>query len=241
MSQEVRKHEKTRSWLSKILFVLFVLSTVYAIYMLFGAPTQADTKFVRIKSDYVLMILQCIGGAIVLFLPSKLEEKLSIRIPNQMEIVYFVFLFCAIFLGEVQNFYYVFPFWDMILHGFSAMMFGALGFIVVKYLNDSEKMDFVLSAFFVALFAFCFAMTLGTLWEIYEFTADALLKTNMQKFITAENEVLVGHAALVDTMKDIIVNAIGAFIVTTFGYFTMKKKKTVNIDLIIEDKPVESN
>src|SRR5699024_6986190 len=134
----------------------------------------------------------------------------------------------AIFLGEVQNFYYKIPFWDMIWHGFSAAMIGALGFIIVRYLNDSEKLDLVLSPFFVALFAFCFAMTLGTIWEIYEFTADALLGTNMQKFITAENEVLVGHAAIVDTMKDLIVNTVGALLTTTLGYFTMKKKDTVD-------------
>lgn len=232
------KHEKKKNWFFVILLTLFILSTFYAIYMLFHAPTQADTKFVRIKSDYVLMILQCIGGAIVLFLPSRIEKKLSINIPNQMEIVYFIFLFCAIILGEVQNFYYRIPFWDMILHGFSAAMFGALGFIVVSYLNDTEKMDLVLSPFFVAMFAFCFAMTIGTVWEIYEFSADALLGTNMQKFITAENEVLVGHAALVDTMKDLMVNTVGALLTTTWGYFTMKKRDTVDI-VEIEDQQEE--
>ena len=234
MSVEERKLKKRKNRMFVFLLILFVVSTFYAIYMLFHAPLNAATKYDRIKSDYVLMILQCIGGAIVIFLPAKVEEHFDLHIPDQMEILYFLFLFCAIFLGEVQNFYYKIPFWDMILHGFSAAMIGALGFIIVRYLNDSEKLDLALSPFFVAMFAFCFAMTCGTIWEIYEFTADALLGTNMQKFITAENEVLVGHAALVDTMKDIIVNTVGALFTTTLGYFTLKKKETVDITKVVE-------
>lgn len=236
MVSKEEKLEKRKNWLSTVLLVLFLLSTVYALFMLFYAPSQAETKYDRIKSDYVLMILQCVGGAIVLFLPAKVEERFDFRIPDKMEILYFLFLFCAIFLGEVQNFYYRFPFWDMVLHGFSAAMIAALGFIIVSYLNNSEKIDIALSPFFVAMFAFCFAMTCGAIWEIYEFTADALLGTNMQKFITAENEVLAGHAALVDTMKDMIVNTIGALIVTTLGYFTLKKKDTADITKAIEEE-----
>ena len=75
----------------------------------------------------------------------------------------------------------------------------------------------------MALFAFCFAVTCGTVWEIYEFAADHLLGTNMQKFITANGSVLIGHEAIVDTMEDIIVDTLGALVVTTIGYLNLKK------------------
>ena len=101
-------------------------------------------------------------------------------------------------------------------------MLGALGFILVSWLNDSEQVRVSLSPAFVALFAFCFALSCGALWEIYEYTFDGLLGLNMQKFITASGETLVGHAALRDTMKDIIVDAVAALLMAVLGYGQLK-------------------
>jgi len=133
--------------------------------------------------------------------------------------MYFIFLYCAIYLGEVRNFYYIIPYWDLILHAFSGAMLGALGFSLVSYFNDMEVLETHLSPFFVALFAFCFALASGAVWEIYEFLADSLLGTNMQKFILADGTVLAGHAALRDTMTDLIVDALSALTVTVIGYY----------------------
>ena len=88
---------------------------------------------------------------------------------------------------------------------FSSMMTGFFGLMVVTILNRNKHVTMDLSPFFLCLFAFCFSVTLGSLWEIYEFTADGLFGLNMQKFMTAQGELLVGHEALRDTMKDIIV------------------------------------
>lgn len=193
------------------------------------APSgAAHNEYERVKSDYVLMILQCAVGSIIMFLPSKVEKRFQIDIPDIMEILYFIFLFCAIYLGEVRNFYFRVPFWDLILHGFSAAMLGALGFIIVNFLNDTEKLNIELPPFFVALFAFCFAVTCGTVWEIYEFTADSVLGTNMQKFITADGTILIGREALADTMEDFIVDTLGALVVTIIGYFNLKKLASGN-------------
>ena len=147
------------------------------------------------------------------------------RHPNYMHILFFVFLFCAIYLGEIRNFYYLIPFWDTILHAFSGAMLGALGFNLVSILNESERVNITLSPIFVALFAFCFALAAGAVWEIYEYTADGLLSLNMQKFMLADGTVLAGHAALGDTMKDITVDAVSALIMAAVGYFTLEKNK----------------
>lgn len=190
------------------------------------APSgPAQNEYVRVKSDYVLMILQCTVGIIIIFLPSKMEERFRITIPNLMQILYFIFLYCAIYLGEVRNFYFRIPYWDLILHGFSAGMLGALGFVIVNFLNDSKWKNIQLSPFFVALFAFCFSITCGAIWEIYEFLADGILCTNMQKFITADGIVLIGREAVRDTMEDFIVNVLGALIITTIGYIQLKRKR----------------
>lgn len=184
----------------------------------------AKSKYERVKSDYLLMILQCIVGSIIIFIPSSVEHRYHVDIPDIIEIIYFIFLFCAIYLGEVRNFYFKIPYWDMILHCFSAAVLGAIGFMIVNFLNNSDKINIQLSPFFVALFAFSFALTCGTVWEIYEFTADGLLGTNMQKFITENGTVLIGRGALADTMEDLIVDALGALVVAIIGYFDLRKK-----------------
>ncbi|WP_424685601.1 hypothetical protein [Enterococcus sp.] len=219
-----RNLAKRKRILFIIIFVLLALSVVYAAVMFTRAPSGISTKAGElVKSDYVLMVLQCVVGMIVIFLPAQAEQRFGIDVPDLMEIIYFVFLFCAIYLGEVQNFYYRVPFWDTILHGFSAVMLGALGFFLVDFMNRSRTLHLQLKPFFVSFFAFCFATTCGVVWEIYEYTADQLLGTNMQKFMTADGVVLSGHAALGDTMKDIIVDMVCALIIVMVGYWNLKR------------------
>lgn len=226
LTKKNRHHEKRKTIIFSIVLALLVLSVFYAVYMYIVAPHgPAQNEYERVKSDYVLMILQCIVGSIIIFLPSQVENRFRINIPDIMEIMYFIFLFCAIYLGEVQNFYFKIPYWDLILHSFSAAMLGALGFVLVSFLNDMERINIHLSPFFVSLFAFSFAITCGTIWEIYEFLADGVLGTNMQKFITADGTILSGREALRDTMEDIIVDVVSALAVTTYGYVHLRREQ----------------
>lgn len=226
---EKNSSKKKRDWrkiTGIILFVSLLLSIVFIIIKMIQAPSGiADEAYERVRSDYVLSLLQCILGLIVMFIPAFVEHKFYIDIPNKMEVAYFVFIYCAIYLGEVRNFYHLIPHWDTILHAISGAMLGALGFTLVSFLNDMEILDTHLSPFFITLFAFCFALAAGAVWEIYEFLADNVLGTNMQRFMTLDGTILVGQAALRDTMKDLIVDAISALAVTIIGYYTIKKNK----------------
>lgn len=205
------------------LLITLVLSVVYAVTQLVGAPMNtAGGEIESGKSDYVLMLIQCILGIVVMFLPSILERKFKIVIPSFMYILFFLFLYGAIYLGEIKSFYYKVPHWDVYLHSLSAMMLGTLGFSVVSLLNNTKRVKLQLSPLFVSIFAFCFALSIGALWEIYEFTFDSLLGLNMQKFILGDGTVLVGQEALMDTMKDLIVDACGALLVSLIGFFSMK-------------------
>ena len=111
------------------------------------------------------------------------------------------------------------------MHTFSGAMLGALGFSFVTFLNDTDRVPLNLSPLFVVAFAFCFAVALGVFWEIYEFTADGILGTNMQKFALENGEKLVGRTALMDTMKDLIVDLLGALVMSVVGYISLKYKK----------------
>ena len=177
-------------------------------------------------ADYVLMILQCLLGVIVLHIPSLLSRKMHFILPKALFYMYLFFLYCAIFLGEVKSFFYAVPHWDVILHAMSSLMTGFFGVMVISILNRDKHVVMRLSPFFVALFSFSFAVMLGAMWEIYEFVFDGLLGLNMQKFILADGTVLAGHEALADTMKDIIVDSIGALIASVFGYIAAKKNLT---------------
>ena len=226
----MKKNKKVKRDWNKILtsFVLIslLISIVFVIVMIIISPNKnISDEFVRTKSDYVLMLIQCLLGVVAIFLPSILERRLKFDIPSNMEILYVIFLYCAIFLGEVRNFYYQVPHWDTILHTFSGAMLGALGFSVVSLMNQNKKWHLNLSPAFVAFFAFCFAITLGVAWEIYEFTFDGLLGLNMQKFALEDGTLLQGRLALTDTMKDLIVDAIGGIVISIIGFISLKYKK----------------
>lgn len=209
----------------QLVFMLFAVSAIYVIIRIFIAPTDFSeaADFEKVKSDYVLMLLQCALGMIALLFPKWLEHKWQITLPSSMLLLYVIFLYCAIFLGEVRSFYYKIPHWDTILHTFSGGMLGAIGFSIVSLLNANKNVRSHLSPVFVAMFAFCFAVTLGVFWELYEYASDAILGTNMQKFMLEDGTFLYGHEALSDTMMDFLVDVLGAFVVSLIGYFAIRK------------------
>ena len=222
--------KKKINWVRVInIFVMISLlaSIPLVAIMMILAPSQPDPNlpFKRLKTDYILMFLQCIVGIFAMLLPKFLHERISIRVPAGMMLLYAIFLYCSIYLGEVRSFYYHIPHWDTILHTFSGGMLGALGFSLITILNGTEKVPVNLSPIFVVIFAFCFAVTLGAIWEFYEFAADGVLGTNMQKFALESGEQLVGRNAVSDTMKDLIVDSIGAFVAAVIGYISLKYKK----------------
>lgn len=213
--------------LSYFVIITLVSTIIFLVFEINKAPTVADPNqpFIRVKSDYALMLLQCILGVVAMLLPGMLEHKLRIEIPSNMLILYTIFLYSAIYLGEVKSFYYNVSNWDNILHTFSGAMIGALGFSIVTLLNKTEEVPMNLSPLFVALFSFCFAVTLGVVWEFYEFTFDGLLGLNMQKFALENGTQLIGRAALTDTMIDLFVDAVGALIISIIGYISLKYNK----------------
>ena len=218
---------KKKNRLGRILYfwvnLSFLVPIVYLILrLIFGGGSSNEAGY-HSDSDYLLMLMQCILGLVTIHLPSILERRLRFELPGLLYGFYIVFLYCAIFLGEVRSFYYLFPRWDSILHFFSSMMSGFFGLMVVTILNRDRHVSMNLSPLFVCLFAFCFSVTIGSLWEIYEFLGDGLFGLNMQKFMTAQGELLVGHDALRDTMKDIIVDVLGALLASVIGMISIRR------------------
>ncbi|MCI6068003.1 MAG: hypothetical protein MR707_07210 [Galactobacillus timonensis] len=225
------RHPKLERFLFNFVNLTLWASVVILTVLIITAPSEVSNEMavahpeVHPKSYYVLMYVESILGCIVITIPGRVEKKFHVHIPSHMMIPFVIFLYCAIFLGEVRSYYYRFVGWDTVLHFFSAGMLATLAYSIVSILNRSDQVPVSLSPGFLALFAFCFAVAAGAIWEIYEFTGDSLLGMNMQKWRTEAGVPLVGQAALADTMKDIIVDVLGAGIISLSGYFSMKRQK----------------
>ena len=206
--------------------ISFIVPIIFLILRMIFGNVSSNVAGYHSDADYILMIIQCLLGLIVINLPTFLARKLKFELPMTLYGMYIIFLYCAIFLGEVRSFYYVIPFWDSILHAFSSLMLGFFGFMAITILLRDEHIVMSLSPIFTAIFAFCFALSIGTVWEIYEYVFDGILGLNMQKFMTVDGTLLVGHAALADTMKDIIIDAIGALTATVIGSVAIKHDRT---------------
>ena len=226
-----QRRNKIDRAITRFVFISLIASVIYAIVRIILANPGAipEQPHGRVKSDYALMLLQRLLGIVVLFLPSILEKRWKLTITNRMHMLFVLFLYCAIVLGEVRSFYYKVPHWDSFLHAFSGAMLGTVGFSVIDTLNDSETVRLHMTDKFVAVFSFCFALSLGTLWEFYEFTVDSVAALNMQKYALEDGMPRIGRLALQDTMKDLIVDAAGAAAVIVFGYVKAKRKHKAKV------------
>lgn len=226
MSQEKNQSHKLSRLFELILFISLATAVVYTAIRLGFAPKEIapGEPYEKTRSDYLLMLTQCLMGLVVMALPARAARRWKLPVPDMLYTQYYMFLYCAIFLGEVFDFYYLIPFWDTLLHSFSAVMLSLLGITIVDVLNRSGRISVALSPAFTAVFAFCFALALGAMWEMYEYAFDALLGLNMQKFRTAEGVMLVGREALEDTMEDLIWDG-GSALCTALVWFGLNRRK----------------
>ncbi len=224
-------------------------------------------------------VFVCVLSLVLFCVPMLIERSLAIDIPPLMEAIIYCFIFAAEILGEINSFYTIIPGWDTMLHTINGFLVAAVGFCLVDLFDRSERFSFKLSPLFLAIVAFCFSMTVGVLWEFFEFGADQFLGTDMQKdFIVhqvnsvslnpsglntvihepIESLVVNGEdwmefpggyldVGLIDTMKDLQVNFIGAVAFSVIGFFYVKNRgkgklaaSLIPIVLDPEDTPEEA-
>ncbi|MBS3804765.1 MAG: hypothetical protein KGY54_09485 [Oleiphilaceae bacterium] len=152
----------------------------------------------------------------ITFIPVLFEHRLRLHIPPELQLAAIGFVFASLFLGEIHDYYTRFWWWDIALHTFSGFLLGILGFLLVYTMNETEKIHVHLNPGFVAFFAFMFALGVGALWEIFEFFMDSVFGMNMQK------PMLRDPSGLTDTMWDLIVDALGALVVSILGWRYLK-------------------
>lgn len=126
-------------------------------------------------------VFLCILTLVLYFIPYLIDKKLNIDLPSTLDIIILLFIFSAEILGEIQNFYGIIPYWDTILHTINGFLCAAIGLSLIDIINRSKNIDINLSPIFVSIVAFCFSMTIGVLWEFFEFGFDKALNLDMQK------------------------------------------------------------
>lgn len=212
-----------------------ILMTVVFITGALGVLFNKDQSA---KSEYLFICTQSAYFLIISFLPSFLK-KLELDIPDFIYIIFIFFCLAHYFCGEILGFFVKIKWWDSLLHTFSGMLIALLSFSLINILNKNSG-DFKLNIWFMALFAFSLTITIGVIWEIYEFANDTFSGSNMQRaYVSTMNgrgEPLVGQAALADTMKDLILDSIGAAVVCIICIIAVYKNKLKVEDLSIIKK-----
>lgn len=238
---------------------LYQNKTTLTVYLVL----RALVIFVLVRSvlrrEYQSVFL-CALSLFLMVLPSIVARRLKVVLPSTLEIIILLFIFAAEILGEINSFYVRVPNWDTMLHTINGFLCAAIGFCLVDMLNRNDRFSFKLSPLYLALVAFCFSMTVGVLWEFWEFVGDHLLELDAQKDTvvhaihsvnldpTRTNTVvhirdiadtIIVHSdgtqealglggyldlGIIDTMKDLFVNFIGAVVFSTIGYFYVKHK-----------------
>jgi len=205
----------------KIIRFILTISIIFAI-------------FLSIWEMNWLNIFLSVFTLILIFIPTLFEKKYKIEIPTSIELMIVLFLYAAIFLGEISGFYQKFWWWDSLLHFFSGIVLGLIGFMIMYILYKTEK--FKASPKIMMIIVFCFALSIGTLWEITEFGLDTFLSVNTQKarYLCPSDGFCDSRIGVIDTMRDLILDSIGALIISIFGYFYLTKKKGFLIGNIIK-------
>lgn len=278
MRPDIKK--RTRAFICRSKREIKANPQLFVIYLVLRILVVAILIAQLLNGDYDNVFL-CILTLILFTIPSFIERRIKIDIPDTLEVIILLFIFAAEILGEISAYYVNVPGWDTLLHSTNGFLCAAIGIALIDILNRSNKLTFNMSPVFVALVAFCFSMTIGVLWEFFEFAIDMIFRKDMQKdtivslissvtfdpagrnipivvnditktVITSvkngvvTDTVINGYLdiGLLDTMKDLIVNFIGATVFSIIGFFYIKYrgegKRSIFIRRFIPSRIVEN-
>ena len=223
-----------------------------AVYFILRLIVVAMLVINLLEKDYESAFI-CGLSLILFLLPAFIERRFRVDIPSLMEVVILLFIFGAEILGELQNYYGQYPYWDTMLHTVNGFVCAAFGFSLIDILTRNKQEKFRLSPLYVSLVAFCFSMTVGVVWEFFEYGMDVFFMTDMQKDTVIHQIVTVATSTdgtiatygdissvaingqtlnvagyldigLHDTMADLFVNFIGAVLFSVLGYFYIRHR-----------------
>lgn len=186
---------------------------VFTVYLVLRLMVLATLVSSVIRSEYESAFI-CLLVLVLFMLPFFIQQNFGIELPSTLEIIILLFIFAAEILGELECYFITFPYWDSMLHTTTGFLCAATGFALIDILNRNSRIKFELSPIYVALAAFCFSMTVGVLWEFFEFGMDRLFHMDMQKDTVVNS---ITSVMLDPTNKNIPVTIDGITSVTVNG------------------------
>lgn len=193
-----------QTWLARLIWLSLFAVALWALL-----EWQLELAFVAL------------GTLAVSVVPVLAAKWADVQVPPSFIAAVVFFVAATLFLGEVFDFYERFWWWDIAMHASSAVGFGLVGFVLVFIMFQGDR--FAAPPIAMAFFAFCFAMTIGAVWEIFEFGMDQMFGMNMQK------------TGLDDTMGDLIVNTLGAVIGAASGFAYLKGQARGGVQQMIDE------
>ena len=186
---------------------------VFTVYLVLRLMVLATLVSSVIRSEYESAFI-CLLVLVLFMLPFFIQQNFGIELPSTLEIIILLFIFAAEILGELECYFITFPYWDSMLHTTTGFLCAATGFALIDILNRNSRIKFELSPIYVALAAFCFSMTVGVLWEFFEFGMDRIFHMDMQKDTVVSS---ITSVMLDPTNKNIPVTIDGITSVTVNG------------------------
>ena len=153
---------------------------VFAVYVILRIFVIAALVISAVRGNYENVFI-CVLVLFLFMLPSIAKKTLKIELPSTLEIIILIFIFAAEIMGELQCYFIYYAHWDTILHTTTGFLCAAFGYSLIELLNREQRFRIELSPFYLALVAFCFSMTIGVLWEFFEFSMDHIFHLDMQK------------------------------------------------------------
>lgn len=204
--------------------IYFAMRAMTILLMVFSIVEICLTKDDSQRSRSIFVLAQAFAMFVCTTLIPLVEKRWKIDVPTFMEIIFLLFAACHMLLGEIGDYYVKITWWDSMLHTISGGLIAILSFSIIYLLNKNDRITFLLSPGFLCIFAICFSLAAGVVWEVFEYFTDAIAGTNMQRYKESVDPFteFVGRDALKDTMKDLMLDGIGAVVVGILGYFDGK-------------------
>ncbi|MCE5301226.1 MAG: hypothetical protein LLG37_10205 [Spirochaetia bacterium] len=215
-----------------LLVIGIIFHTGMLVYDLIVSNSHTFSGRFNAVSRQVELLLWSLLTLVLCYIPDMLDRGAKVHLPVSIEATIVTFIYASIFVSVRFDLYYRFFWWDDLLHTMSGVIIGYLGVICIYIINKKYSMN--LSPALIAVFAFTFAVTMGVMWEVFEFIIDVFFGTANQKWDLPSTSMLMGKpyqgSGLRDTMSDLIVDAAGALFASVNAYFIYKKdrKKALN-------------
>ena len=176
----MKKTPKPRDTVRRLKETIHKQPAVFAVYVALRLIVLAELVMSIIRGEYESAFI-CLLVLALFILPFFIQQNFGIQLPSVLEIIILLFIFAAEILGELECYFITYPNWDSMLHTTTGFLCAATGFALIDILNRNSRIKFQLSPVYVALAAFCFSMTVGVLWEFFEFGMDRVFHLDMQK------------------------------------------------------------